>query len=277
MSLRKKVLIPILTLTLLLSKETGMAQPINTSTSQWLDPYQQPVMPHLSQRKLPSFETIQGTNYSTLPTYTQLLKSNKALSGDEAINRVEQIYGVPLTPEQKRILSKEGWSETWYRDTEGVPTIGMGQTALQKNKQGSLTKDERYDLLSPMEVVDQKLDKLNNIMGKTVMSDPTRRLALLDAYYRGDLSTEYNWHKIYKNYVEEKDPAKKQQLKIDAYEAVWDSNEYRDRMARIQAGKEIEGDVGVMNRVKNWMTELYGTDIPPQKIQKEIDKIASSL
>ena len=52
MNFRRKVLILLLTPILLLTKETGMAQPINTSTAQWIDPEAQYQFSPSSEEKL---------------------------------------------------------------------------------------------------------------------------------------------------------------------------------------------------------------------------------
>jgi len=63
-------------------------------------------------------------------------------------------------------------------------------------------------------------------------------------------------------------------LKQAAYEELWNNNSYVEMMGRLQANVGKDGDKGVMDRVRAWMNDLFGSKEPPKAIQDRIDAAA---
>ena len=84
----------------------------------------------------------------TDPTLPQSNTADKDVyHGADAITKVSENLGRPLTYAEQRVVAEEGYRATPYLDTKGVTTQGVGQTgewiekgfdaASQKNEESS--------------------------------------------------------------------------------------------------------------------------------------------
>lgn len=239
MSLRKKVLILILTLTLLSSKETGMAQPpINTSTSQW---------------------TQKVYDFNDPADFKEALSKGYLAYGDKAISKVNQLIsqkamGSPgyemsnaLSDKEKVLIKHEGFSSVPYIDTAGVETIGIGQTGKYKTP---------GDILSGFRqaVKDKEVDALTQFGDSYVNAPSQTQGALLSLVYRGDTVYDknskragqiMNWVGKYNKAVQ----SGNQKDMDDAYNEFWNHGEYN---------RELKNPTGVLARIRENSQILFG-------------------
>lgn len=97
-----------------------------------------------------------------------------ALHGIEAVKKVTEDVGRPLTDLEKYIVELEGYSEEDYDDTVGVSTSGVGQTGIFKDK-------------SFPEVVAYFEELTKNYIPAYDSLNRDLQLDLVQAAYRGDL------------------------------------------------------------------------------------------
>lgn len=248
---------------------------------------QQPQAVPTSQAQIvntPSFPWS-STAPSNLPSQAQNL-----YTGQNAYDLIEQTFpNEPLNELHKHIVELEGYSPDWYQLPGDKVTVGVGQV-------------DAYTSMTPREAMDAKIEELKSFMPEFDNASEELQKGLLSAYYRGDMgpsSSPQNWPQLYSNYIANPTQANKNA----ALDETWNSDEYRNRQARIEwriangyvrpdgtvdqsvtpldpSDPDYETsliDVGVMNRVKGWMDTLYGTTTPPASAQTQIDAIENSL
>ena len=226
-----------------------------------------------------------STAPSNLPSQAQNL-----YTGQNAYNLIEQTFpNQPLNELHKHIVELEGYSPDWYQLPGDKVTVGVGQV-------------DAYTSMTPREAMDAKIEELKSFMPAFDNASQELQKGLLSAYYRGDMgpaAAPQNWPQLYSEYIDDPTQAKKNA----AYEETWNSDEYKNRQARIEwriangyvnpdgtvdqsvtpldpSDPDYETsliDVGVMNRVKGWMDTLYGTTNPPASTQTKIDQIEANL
>jgi hypothetical protein len=106
----------------------------------------------------------------------------KKYFGKEAVVRAAEFYGVPLaevTPEARLIIEEEGFAKETYLDTKLIPTQGVGLTGELIGK--DFFKDALPIYLNRARAVTPEYDELPR----------DKRLAILSAVYRGDLSPKH--------------------------------------------------------------------------------------
>ena len=193
--------------------------------------------------------------FSNVPEFT----------GQEAIDQVEATYG-PLNELQKFLVEKEGYRPGWYEDTVGVATAGVGQTG-------------EYAAMTPIEAMNAKINETKAKITVFDDLDLDEQKAVIDANYRGDVYD--GWKDKYIAYINERTSDPKSDtlpsLKQEAYEELWNHNKYVLMMGRLQANKSVDGDNGVMKRVKKWMKTLFKDDQPTADAQAKIDAHAATL
>jgi LysM repeat protein len=264
-----------------------MTQPVQATTPVSQPVAQQPQAVPTSQAQIvntPSFPWS-STAPSNLPSQAQNL-----YTGQNAYDLIEQTFpNETLNELHKHIVELEGYSPNWYQLPGDKVTVGVGQV-------------DAYTSMTPREAMDAKIEELKSFMPEFDNASEELQKGLLSAYYRGDMgpsAAPQNWPQLYSDYIA--DPT--QANKNAAIDETWDSDEYRNRQARIEwriangyvrpdgtvdqsvtpldpSDPDYETsliDVGVMNRVKGWMDTLYGTTTPPASAQTQINAIENSL
>jgi len=237
MNFRRKVLILLLTPILLLTKETGMAQPINTSTAQWIQ---------------------KVYDFNDPADLKEALSKGYLTYGDQAISKVNQLIsqkamGSPgyemsnaLSDKEKVLIKHEGFSSVPYKDTVGIETIGIGQTGKYKTP---------GDILSGFRqaVKDKEGDALTQFGDSYVNAPSQTQGALLSLIYRGDTKHRkgskkgqpYNWVSKYNKAVQ----SGNQKDMDDAYNEFWNNSEYN---------RELKNPTGVLARIRENSQILFG-------------------
>jgi len=206
---------------------------------------------------------VTGNIWANTPPAT--FSNVQEFTGQEAIDQVEATYG-PLNELQKFLVEKEGYRPGWYEDTVGVATAGVGQTG-------------EYAAMTPIEAMNAKINETKAKVTVFDDLDLDEQKAVIDANYRGDVYD--GWKDKYIAYINERTSDSKSDtlpfLKQEAYEELWNNNEYVLMMGRLQANKSVDGDNGVMKRVKKWMKTLFKDDQPTADAQAKIDAHAATL
>jgi hypothetical protein len=248
-----------------------------TQLNREIDALKKKINPETQGAKFPSFISEAGAS-DVVDTSTAGVTGNiwtdtppatfsnvQEFTGQEAIDQVEATYG-PLNELQKFLVEKEGYRPGWYEDTVGVATAGVGQTG-------------EYAAMTPIEAMNAKINETKAKVTVFDDLDLDEQKAVIDANYRGDV---YNgWKNKYIAYINERTSDPKSDtlpsLKQEAYEELWNNNEYVLMMGRLQANKSVDGDNGVMKRVKKWMKTLFKDDQPTADAQAKIDAHAATL
>jgi hypothetical protein len=237
---------------------------------------QQPQAVPTSQAQIVQQFTIPWQNKTVgSPQSLPKASSIQVWTGDDAINRIRDKFlpaGEDLTEIQKAIVRREAYTEDFYQDKDSkgnpLPAVGVGQTG-----------DFLY--MSPIDALKIQENRVKSTVGEDTFDNLplNKQEALLDAYYRGDIGyyeSPYKWIGEYAQSVTATNPRVKKQKLQDAYEEVWNSNEYIERLGRIKANKAKPDDKGIMNRVQGWMQELFGSSQPPEEIQDKINAYAAA-
>ena len=98
----------------------------------------------------------------------------KTLHGKDAVKKVEEQLGRPLTLIERRVVEEEGYVDGVYKDTKGIVTSGVGQTGKYLNKSFEETLADHVKLARKLV---PNLDQLPEDV----------QAELVQAAYRGDL------------------------------------------------------------------------------------------
>ena len=98
----------------------------------------------------------------------------KTLHGKDAVKKVEEQLGRPLTTIERRVVEEEGYVAGVYKDTKGIVTSGVGQTGKYLNKSFEETLKDHIEQTRKLV---PNLDKLPEEL----------QAELVQATYRGDL------------------------------------------------------------------------------------------
>lgn len=104
--------------------------------------------------------------------------------GREAVAKVTEKLGRPLSYLERRIVEEEGYADKKYKDTKGIVTFGVGQTGEFKDK----SFDETFNIH-----LNRARKRINNFdeLPETVQAE------LLQAEYRGDLGGSPKFVKLF--------------------------------------------------------------------------------
>lgn len=125
-------------------------------------------------------QQIEGTVYES----SKDVPSNLKFYWDDAVSKVEQREGRELSLKERRVVQEEGYVDATYKDTKGIPTVGVGQT----NEFRSRTFKDSFD---EHEKRAKRLLKNYDNVPEYVQAE------LMSAMYRGDVVHDYNWVKAF--------------------------------------------------------------------------------
>ena len=109
---------------------------------------------------------------------------SKTYYGKQAIKKVEQMLGRPLSYPEQRVVEEEGYVDGTYKDTKGIITSGVGQTGKYMNKSFDYTFKDHEDQA-------RKLIKGYDKLPEALQGE------LMSAAYRGDLGGSPTFRKLF--------------------------------------------------------------------------------
>jgi len=156
---------------------------------------------------------------------------SKTYYGTEAIAKVEEMLGRPLTYPEKRVVEEEGYVEGNYRDTKGILTAGVGQTGKYMDMSFDDTFKDHEDTARAL------IKNYDNL-------PPAVQGELVQAAYRGDLQGSPTFVRLFN-----------EGKYSEAAQEFLDNNDYRASVTKNKKG-EAHGVQGRMERVSNAVAQL---------------------
>lgn len=112
-----------------------------------------------------------------------LAKSGVVLYGEDAVKKVEELEGRKLTPAERRVVILEGFVPVPYLDSEGIKTIGVGQTG-------------KFMRLPFKDSFDDHVNKIRRKIKKFDSLPEFLKIELIQSAYRGGITGSPNTLKL---------------------------------------------------------------------------------
>lgn len=116
--------------------------------------------------------------------YYQQAPTGKTYYGQQAIDKIEERLGRPLSYAEARVVEEEGFVDGVYKDDKGITTSGVGQTGKYINMSFDETFKEHEDTA-------RALIKDFDILPEPVQAE------LVQSAYRGDLQGSPTFRKLF--------------------------------------------------------------------------------
>lgn len=154
---------------------------------------------------------------------------SRTLHQDDAVDHVAAMLERPLTTLEERIVRLEGYAPEPYRDSKGVPTVGVGQTGewMERSFPDSLAHH--------VDITRGFIPEFDNL-------SPELQVELVQATYRGDLGLSGDTRTLIN--TGDFQGAAKEFLNNDEYKNEGTEQQIQDRMYALHKALRREGEYG---------------------------------